>query len=98
MRFRPFSEAAGVNTRGYSKALQRVICDFGADHAFGQVNIKLNEHYGIEVPESTARMITEHHGAKMKEMKEMKENKGEMPATLADIVMNSIFFVMRARI
>lgn len=80
MRFRPFSEAAGINTRGYSKALQRVICDFGADHAFGQVNKKLEEHYGIDVPVSTARKITEYHGAQMKEIQ------GEKTATMADIV------------
>jgi hypothetical protein len=30
--------------------LQRVICDFGSDHAFGTVNKKLKEHYGIRIP------------------------------------------------
>jgi hypothetical protein len=38
-----------------------VISDFGADHAFGQVGHKLEEHYGIRVPSSSARHITEHH-------------------------------------
>jgi hypothetical protein len=47
--------------RSYSQALQRVICDFGADHAFGKVNKKLKEHYGITVPNSSARSITEYH-------------------------------------
>jgi len=33
--------------------------DFGADLAFGQVPAKLKEHYGIEVPVSAVRTITE---------------------------------------
>jgi hypothetical protein len=38
-----------------------VVCDFGADHAFGEVNAKLKEHYGITVPTSAPRAITEYH-------------------------------------
>jgi hypothetical protein len=41
--------------------LQRVICDFGSDHAFGAVNKKLREHYEITVPLSAPRSITERH-------------------------------------
>lgn len=36
-RFRPFSNLAEVHCRCCSTALQRVITDFGADHAFGLV-------------------------------------------------------------
>ena len=42
--------------------LQLAITDFGADQPFGQVNTKLQEHYGIDVPVSTIRFITERHG------------------------------------
>jgi len=35
--------------------------DFGSDHAFGKVNVKLLEHYGITVPTSAVRRITEYH-------------------------------------
>ena len=45
--------------------LQRVIADFGADHAFGQVPTKLQEHYSIQIPVSTIRKMTELHGQKM---------------------------------
>jgi hypothetical protein len=45
--------------------LQRVVTDFGADHAFGQVPKKLREHYGIEAPESTIRKTTLHHAQHM---------------------------------
>jgi len=56
---RPFCRAAGVSCRGYSQPLQRRLTDFGADLAFGQVPAKLKEHYGIEVPVSAVRTITE---------------------------------------
>lgn len=64
---RPFSDSAGVQCRGYSQALQRAITDFGADVAFGHMGEKLKEHYGIEVPTTSARRITEAHGEKMLE-------------------------------
>jgi hypothetical protein len=56
---RPFCRSAGVRCRGYSQPLQRRMTDFGADMAFGQVPTKLKEHYGIEVPVSAVRNITE---------------------------------------
>lgn len=65
VRFRPFSESAEVRSRGYSRALQRALCDFGADHAFARVAEKMKEHYGIEIPSNAARQITEKHAAAM---------------------------------
>jgi hypothetical protein len=58
---RPFSERAGVVCRASSLPLQRVLADFGADHAFGRVPDKLREHYGIDMPASTVRRTTERH-------------------------------------
>ena len=62
---RPFSESAEVECRGCSEALQRVITDFGADDPFMGAAAKLREHYGIEIPVSTVRVVTEKHGAAM---------------------------------
>jgi len=45
--------------------LQRVITDFGADHAFGLVPKKLQEHYGIGLSVSTVRAVTEHHAGQI---------------------------------
>jgi len=45
--------------------LQRVITDFGADHAFGLVPKKLQEHYGIVISASTVRAITEYHAGQI---------------------------------
>lgn len=50
--------------------LQRAITDFGADHAYGLIPKKLKEHYGIEVPVSSSRKITQSHGSQMLEAEE----------------------------
>jgi hypothetical protein len=60
-RFRPFSQNSGVSCRCCSLPLQRVVTDFGADHSFGRVPEKLQEHYGITLSVSTVRSVTQHH-------------------------------------
>lgn len=64
-QIRPFTESAQIKTRRCSSLLQRVMTDFGADNAFGQVPNKLREHYGIEMPVSTVRKTTENHAQKI---------------------------------
>ena len=68
-RFRPFMKSAEITSRCYSKPLQRVMTDFGADHPFDQVGKKLQEHYGITVPTSSIRKTTLSHGQKMQKLK-----------------------------
>jgi hypothetical protein len=68
---RPFQTAAQILCRGYSLPLQRVITDFGADNAFGRVPDKLLEHYGIELAQSAAVMITEQHAHALTEAQMM---------------------------
>lgn len=41
--------------------MQRAITDFGAEHAFGKVQEKIKEHYGIDLPDSSSRTITLKH-------------------------------------
>jgi len=62
---RPFSASAEISCREYSLPLQRVITDFGADVPFHKVPSKLTEHYGISVPISSSRVITEKHAEKI---------------------------------
>jgi hypothetical protein len=59
---RPFCQSAGVRHRGYSKRLQRVIVDFGAEHSFSKATQRVQEHYGIEVPVEAVRQYTLRHG------------------------------------
>ncbi len=62
---RPFCQSAGVTCRRYSITLQRIITDFGADVPFGRIPKKLQEHYGITVPVSSAQKITQEHAAQV---------------------------------
>lgn len=59
---RPFSNSARVQCRGYSLPLQRVIVDFGSEIAFADAAKKIKEHYGIDLPASSIRVIVEDHG------------------------------------
>lgn len=64
---RPFSESAAVRCRGYSTVLQRIITDFGAEVSFHRIGQKLKEHYGLQLPQSTAQAIVEEHAKHMYE-------------------------------
>lgn len=48
--------------RGYSRHLQRVLVDFGAESAFAPAARRVREHYGIDVPVSAVRQLTLRHG------------------------------------
>ncbi|NJO17245.1 MAG: ISKra4 family transposase [Thioploca sp.] len=64
-RLRAFSQRAQVIGRGCSLPLQRVVTDFGAERAFGKVVTPLQEHYGITLPVTTIRRITESHAQRL---------------------------------
>lgn len=59
---RPFCQAAGVTHRGYSRCLQRVLVDFGAESAFAPAAQRVREHYGFAVPVGAVRQWTLRHG------------------------------------
>jgi hypothetical protein len=51
-----------VVQRGYSRRLQRVLVDFGAESAFAPAARRVREHYAIDVPVSAVRQLTLRHG------------------------------------
>jgi hypothetical protein len=53
--------SAKVIPRGCSRPLQRAITDFAADQPFALARLKLLEHYGFEIGESTIQRITLGH-------------------------------------
>ena len=77
LQVRPFLRAAEVSPRSCSLPLQRAMTDFGADHGFGRVPKKLQEHYGITIAVSTVRKITERHGAQRRE----QQNRVSLPVS-----------------
>ena len=68
-----------MSARGYSQPLQRRITDFGADVPFGKISFKLKEHYGIEVPASSAQSITEDHAHRIRERECLQTEIPERP-------------------
>jgi len=68
-----------VSARGYSQPLQRRITDFGSDVSFGKISFKLKEHYGIEVPTSSAQAITEDHARGIRESECLQTEIPERP-------------------
>lgn len=62
---RPFCTKAGVTHRGYSRRLQRVLVDFGAESAFAPAARRVREHYGIDLPISRVRLATLKHARAM---------------------------------
>jgi len=74
---RPFCSSSRISNHSYSFLLQRKITDFGADITFGKVPAKLLEHYGIEVPKESCRLITESHATKIHSIARIKEKEKE---------------------
>jgi hypothetical protein len=65
---RPFCISAGVRNREYSRRLQRVLVDFGAEHSFAKAAERVREHYSIDVPVEAIRRHTLHHGRSMSQL------------------------------
>ncbi len=61
VRLRPFCQSARVQHRSYSRRLQRVVTDFGAESSFARAALRVREHYGIDVPVSAAHTHTLRH-------------------------------------
>jgi hypothetical protein len=65
--------------------------DFGAENAFAGAAAKLKEHYGMEVPVSAVRVVTEEHGAAMLAQEKQKSDWPEsggvagVPVLIAEI-------------
>jgi len=52
--------------------LQRRMTDFGADVSFERACEKLEEHYGITVPSSAERRVTERHARRMRDSQSLQ--------------------------
>lgn len=61
-QLRPFCVAAGVRHQSYSRPLQRVLADFGAETSFQAATLRVKEHYGVLIPISALRQQTLRHG------------------------------------
>jgi hypothetical protein len=67
-RVRPFCAKAQVRPRGYSRALERALSDFGAEESFERASVRLKEHYRIDIGTSAIRRITYQHARNIGEV------------------------------
>ncbi len=83
---RPFILGAKVSPRGCSRPLQRAIVDFSADDPFARVPLKLREHYGFEIGESTIQRITLGHAQAIFESERLSRDFPKTPGRHKQIV------------
>ena len=86
---RPFVLGAKVSPRGCSRPLQRAIVDFAADAPFAVVQLKLREHYGFAIGESTIQRIALGHARAMfasdRRSREFPQTPGLHPQIIAQM-------------
>ena len=64
---RPLPQRLGVTPRGHSRRLERVLTDFGCEHAFARAAESVLEHYGFAVGASAVRTATLKHAQRARE-------------------------------
>jgi hypothetical protein len=81
-------EGIGVDPRGRSQRLERVLTDFGCEHSFRQAAARVLEHYGFEIPASAAREATLLHARRARQIlqKEYAQPYRALPAAGAKFV------------
>lgn len=72
---RLLGKAIGVEPRGRSKRLNRVLTDFGCEHSFAQAAARVHEHYGFVIGVSAVRTAT---------LRAAQKAKGRMDADYAE--------------
>lgn len=65
---RVLPQAIGVNPRGRSQRLERVLTDFGSEHSFQHAAARVLEHYGFEMNVSAVRHATLHHAGRAEQI------------------------------
>jgi hypothetical protein len=90
---RPFCQRAGVQPRGYSRPLQRVLADFGAEASFSRAAERVKEHYRIDIPDSAVSKQTLDHGRKMSGL--TLKHKGPAPRQMITEMDGSMVPVMQ---
>ncbi len=73
---RPFTAATGLGAGCRSRALERILCDFGIERSFEKANAALKEHYGFELNASAVRRTTLKHAARGRRILEKEYAQG----------------------
>jgi hypothetical protein len=87
---RPLFEQLGVKHRGYSKNLQRMIVDFGAESSFAKSAERLWMHHQLSVSASCIRKITLGHACAIRHLQDPPTTRGALPAQGAEIIVTEM--------
>lgn len=87
---RPLFEQLGIKHRGYSKHLQRMIVDFGAESSFAKSSERLRLHHQIGVSVSCIRKITLEHACAIRHLQHRPSNHGALPVQGAEIIVTEM--------
>ena len=77
---RPLCARLGLTAFSYSRHLQRLIVDFGAECSFENSSKRLQLHHRICVSSSNIRKITLRHAGRIKETQEIQGTHGKLKA------------------
>ena len=85
---RPLPERLGVQPRGRSRRLERVLTDFGSEPAFARAAASVQEHYGVEIGASAVRGCTLKHAQRARQSLEAgyEQSYRVLPAVAAEHV------------
>jgi len=87
---RPLFEQLGVKHRGYSKHLQRMIVDFGAESSFTKSAKRLCLHHQVIVSASCIRKITLKHACAIRHLQRPPNTHGALPAQGAETIITEM--------
>ena len=86
---RVLPEALGVVQKGYTRRLERIVCDFAWDQSFHETNARLREHYGFELCVERIRQTALRHAQRIEQACRQRDPVGALPAQGADWIVTS---------
>ena len=75
---RPLCKRLGLKARCYSRHVQRLVVDFGAECSFGRAASRMLLHHGIAVSPSTVRAIALEHARGVRRRQEAAGSTGAL--------------------
>lgn len=89
-RLRLVAEKFGLRHRGYSRHLERLMVDFGAESSFEQSSQRLQLHHSILASASTIRKVTLKHAQGIRALNKARQTQGALPEKGADCIITEM--------
>lgn len=88
--FRPLCAHLKLKAQSYSKQLQRLMVDFGAECSFEKASNRLYQHHRLTVSASHLRKVTLRHAGAMKQEQAASKPTRALPAQGADTIITAM--------